>query len=331
MKRIKNLIDMIIENTPSKTDVKEMWSDKSNFFYRLVNALFNAITFIYKRLNNYIHRLEKEPMKASTMLMLLVGAIGVAFTTQGIDAIKLNFEQKHNPIMVQASEDINRVNTITKFEKERLGFDDKDLNEDAKNGVELNTDSSSRDKKSIKVNKTISATKKHPKVNVNNLIKNPQTQQAKFINEVAPFAYKVAKEQGLFPSVMIAQAVVESDSGRSGLSANYHNYFGIKGSWNDPENSVIMPTQEYYTSTPVTVNQPFRKYASREGSFRDNAKLLKTGVDYNPQIYAGTWVKNANSYLDATYCLSKNYATSPIYAQTLNKIIQIYGLNWLDD
>ena len=35
---------------------------------------------------------------------------------------------------------------------------------------------------------------------------------------------------GLFPSVMIAQAALESGWGESGLSKKYNNYFGVKAS-----------------------------------------------------------------------------------------------------
>lgn len=168
-----------------------------------------------------------------------------------------------------------------------------------------------------------------PDLVMNNLLMNPG-QQSNFIREITPYAMKVAKENNLFPSVMIAQAVIESASGTSGLSANYNNYFGIKGSFGS-DSSVVMPTQEYYSASPVTIDQPFRKYADREGSFRDNAALLRNGITGNPLIYSGTWRENAQSYQDATANLQKSYATSPIYASTLNSMIERYNLNLLDN
>ncbi len=38
-----------------------------------------------------------------------------------------------------------------------------------------------------------------------------------------------------------------------------------------------------------------------------------------------------NSYKDATRYLSRTYATSPIYAETLNNIIELYDLTQYDN
>ncbi|WP_243685906.1 glucosaminidase domain-containing protein [Lentilactobacillus rapi] len=54
---------------------------------------------------------------------------------------------------------------------------------------------------------------------------------------------KVSKQNHLYPSVMMAQAIVESDFGRSELSVQANNYFGIKGTYDGQ--SVTMSTGEY--------------------------------------------------------------------------------------
>lgn len=47
-----------------------------------------------------------------------------------------------------------------------------------------------------------------------------------FINQIAGTASQIAAERDLYASVMIAQAVLESSSGQSGLSqAPYYNFF----------------------------------------------------------------------------------------------------------
>ncbi len=60
---------------------------------------------------------------------------------------------------------------------------------------------------------------------------------------------------------MIAQALLESAYGTSGLSsAPNYNLFGVKGSYGGQV--VYMATQEYIDGQWVTMNEPFRKYSS---------------------------------------------------------------------
>src|SRR5699024_7650085 len=52
-----------------------------------------------------------------------------------------------------------------------------------------------------------------------------------FVEMVGNYASQVAEENGLYASVMIAQAILESGHGNSTLSSvPFHNLFGIKGS-----------------------------------------------------------------------------------------------------
>lgn len=155
-------------------------------------------------------------------------------------------------------------------------------------------------------------------------------QHSKFFSKLAPDAIKLGKQYRIYPSVMLAQAAIESNFGNSTLAkAPNNNYFGIKGSYKGQ--SVNLPTTEY-TSTGVryTINANFAKYPSVYKSLESNAKLLRNGIDGNSNIYQGAWKSNAKNFYQATYSLSKNYATSPVYAQTLNKVIQVYDLNQFD-
>lgn len=153
---------------------------------------------------------------------------------------------------------------------------------------------------------------------------------AAFINQIAGFAQEIASKNGLYASVMIAQASLESGYGRSSLSAPpNHNLFGIKGSYNGQ--SVAMQTREYYSHTGwITITDHFKKYPSYEESLQDNARLLRNGTSWNPQFYSGTWVENTNSYRDATAWLQGRYATDPTYANKLNNLIELYDLTRFD-
>ncbi|MDZ7835156.1 MAG: LysM peptidoglycan-binding domain-containing protein [Alkalibacterium sp.] len=77
---------------------------------------------------------------------------------------------------------------------------------------------------------------------------NKVSSSSEFIENISGYAQKVASENNLYASVMIAQASLESGYGKSSLSAPpNHNLFGIKGSYNGQ--SVAKRTQEYYAST----------------------------------------------------------------------------------
>ena len=49
-------------------------------------------------------------------------------------------------------------------------------------------------------------------------------EQAEFLNKAAKQAVRAAKKYGTYPSVMIAQAIVESGWGQSGLAVNAVSY-----------------------------------------------------------------------------------------------------------
>ncbi|WP_071879226.1 LysM peptidoglycan-binding domain-containing protein, partial [Enterococcus silesiacus] len=151
-----------------------------------------------------------------------------------------------------------------------------------------------------------------------------------FIAEIAGHARSVAAANDLYASVMMAQAILESDWGRSTLAAApNHNLFGIKGSYQGQ--SVTMKTWEVINGQWVQVNAAFRKYPSYSESFSNNAAVLKTtsfqaGVYY----YSGAWKSNTNSYKDATAWLTGRYATDPGYNTKLNNIITTYNLTQYD-
>lgn len=63
-------------------------------------------------------------------------------------------------------------------------------------------------------------------------IPNNQTTTA-FIDSTERLPRQIGQDYNIYASVLIAQAILESNSGQSGLSqAPYYNFFGIKGSYN---------------------------------------------------------------------------------------------------
>ncbi|MBP2622932.1 glucosaminidase domain-containing protein [Streptococcus oricebi] len=145
-----------------------------------------------------------------------------------------------------------------------------------------------------------------------------------FIKLIAEDARTIGKEYKLYASVMIAQAILESGSGNSGLAqAPNYNLFGIKGAYEG--SSVSMDTKEDDGSGKLhTVKAAFRKYPNVRASLTDYAKLLRT------ELYRGAWIENAATYQAATKALTGRYATDIHYDKKLNALIEAYDLTQYD-
>ena len=146
-----------------------------------------------------------------------------------------------------------------------------------------------------------------------------------FINQIGEPARELCQENDLYASVMIAQAVVESASGSSGLSCEpYNNLFGIKGAYEGK--SVRMKTQEDDGQGNLeTIVAEFRRYPSLTESLKDYVGLL-TG----DSLYAPVKKSNTESYEDACDYLQGHYATSTTYSRTLKAYIDTYDLTQFD-
>lgn len=147
-----------------------------------------------------------------------------------------------------------------------------------------------------------------------------------FIDTIGEDARELAQDNDLYASVMLAQAIVESASGSSGLSCEpYNNLFGIKGSYKG--SSVRMKTQEDDGEGNLeTIVAEFRKYPSLRDSLSDYVDLLTGNSLYTP-------VKKSNceTYEDACEYLQGRYATSTTYARTLKAYIEAYDLTQYDN
>ncbi|MGF1948497.1 glucosaminidase domain-containing protein, partial [Enterococcus gallinarum] len=162
------------------------------------------------------------------------------------------------------------------------------------------------------------------------LIPNRAINYNAFITEIGLNATKLGKQYGLFPSVMVAQAILESGWGQSDLAKEANNLFGIKGDYNGA--FVTYPTQEYdkITGNWLQIEANFRKYPNYYASQVDNAEKLRGGVTWDTQYYNGTWIENAKNYSDATAWLTGRYATDPNYNKKLNQLILNYDLTKFD-
>jgi flagellum-specific peptidoglycan hydrolase FlgJ len=127
---------------------------------------------------------------------------------------------------------------------------------------------------------------------------------------------------GVPASVTIAQAILESDWGKSGLAVRGQNYFGIKATKGPgPAGVITMNTWEVMNGKNVTVSAGFRKYNNMEESFTDHGNFLANG----PRYAKAMAVKDdARAFARAIH--AAGYATDPAYSTKLINIMQKYEL-----
>lgn len=149
-----------------------------------------------------------------------------------------------------------------------------------------------------------------------------------FIDMIGGYAVENYSTSNVLPSIVIAQAVLESNYGQSELASEYYNLFGRKAASNEP--SVPMPTLEYVDGQYVTVDEPFKVYDSWADSVADHGTLLSNGTSWNDAHYEE--VISASTYQEAAQALQEaGYATDPEYAAALIDVIESNDLTNYDE
>lgn len=146
-----------------------------------------------------------------------------------------------------------------------------------------------------------------------------------WIKKYASDARKAVAGTGLFPEVLLSQAILESSGkysgvwypGLSSLSRNANNYFGIKADASWRGDKVIMETTEYVNGSPVKVPAAFRKYPSVYDSFRDWVTFLHV----NPRYAKAGVLSASTAEQQAERLHAAGYATDPSYSNLLKSLI----------
>jgi len=135
------------------------------------------------------------------------------------------------------------------------------------------------------------------------------TSKEDFLRQLRPHAEQAARELGVDPNALLAQAALETGWGRSVPS---NNLFGIKagGDWSGA--TVSVPTLEFEEGIPVRRVERFRAYDSPADSFRDYAALIRDSSRYASARGAGD---NVEAF--ATALQQGGYATDPHYARKI--------------
>lgn len=123
------------------------------------------------------------------------------------------------------------------------------------------------------------------------------------------------REFGIPASITLAQGILESAAGKSGLTRKSNNHFGIKkgSNWNGGV---------YYAWDDDPQKSPFRVYPSAAESYRDHSLFLKNNGRYRSLFSISIY-----DYRGWAYGLQRaGYATSPTYAKALIGYIDAYKL-----
>lgn len=145
-----------------------------------------------------------------------------------------------------------------------------------------------------------------------------------FIGKVSHSAQNIAQKKDLYSSVMLAQAILESDNGKSQLSQKpYYNFFGIKGEYKGK--TIILPTlEDDGQGNLFKIDAKFRSYGTLSHGFKDYARVLED------PLYKKTHQSVTHDYKEATASLVGHYATDTSYHDKLNKVIEDYCLTLFD-
>jgi len=126
-------------------------------------------------------------------------------------------------------------------------------------------------------------------------------------------------------SIILAQAIIESNNGESELARSSNNHFGIKCKtyWNGKK---FYSKDDDYDEEGNLIKSCFRAYDNVEQSFRNHGEFLTTTDRYAELFdYGIDYERWANGLIN------KGYATNPTYAERLIEVIEKNELHKLDD
>jgi hypothetical protein len=161
-----------------------------------------------------------------------------------------------------------------------------------------------------------------------------KTDSEAFIEKIGALAKKDMEKHGICAAITTAQAILESGWGKSELTVNANNLFGMKknlsgntwaGSTWDGKSVYTKKTGEVYNGKRVTVTADFRKYPSVAASIGDHSAYLAGAMNGTKKRYAG--LVGCTDYKKAAQIIKDGgYATASDYVQKLCKIVEQYGL-----
>lgn len=149
--------------------------------------------------------------------------------------------------------------------------------------------------------------------------------QKRFIETVGKLAQTDSHADRILPSVTIAQAILESGWGNSGLTRKANALFGIKATANWKGRVYSIGTHECYDGVHFTKETAcFRAYGSWAESIADHGAFLCGSARYKNVV-------GEKNYRMACCALkAAGYATDPAYDSKLTHLIETYDLTRFD-
>ncbi len=149
-----------------------------------------------------------------------------------------------------------------------------------------------------------------------------------FVKGLWEDATKVAKELGVDPKFLIAQAALETGWGKRIIKhqngENSFNLFGIKANSTWEGDKAIVKTTEYRQGRYQKEYAAFRSYDSFGESLQDYATFLQSNPRYQQAL---TQTHDANSF--AKGLQQAGYATDPNYAKKIMSIMDHDVFNYV--
>lgn len=148
--------------------------------------------------------------------------------------------------------------------------------------------------------------------------------KAVFLANIKKGAINSWKKYKVLPSLVAAQAALESGWGGSGLTAKANNLFGMKAGSSWKGATLVLPTSEYINGKWITVNAVWRKYGSWSASIEDHGKLIASLSRYKKVV-------GETDYATACRAIkAAGYATDPDYPAKLIATIKANNLDEWD-
>ncbi len=150
----------------------------------------------------------------------------------------------------------------------------------------------------------------------------PEDHRGDFLTALAPAALESGRSHQIPPSIVLAQAALESGWGRSRLSKRHHNLFGVKAT--GTQASAQYNTLEFGPKGAHIIKARFRTFASKQESVQHHGRLLAEDQRY---AQARTEKHNWRAFLSE---IAPTYASDPSYAAHVAQIIEAHQLDRWD-
>lgn len=157
----------------------------------------------------------------------------------------------------------------------------------------------------------------------------PKEEQKPYVlNYIEQYKYLAIDEMersGIPASIIMAQAIVETNAGTSNLARKSNNHFGIKCKDYWTGGTYFSPDDDRDANGNI-IPSCFRLYDTPTDSYRDHSDFLMM-----TQHYQGLFGYDKTEYVQWARGLQLcGYATDIQYADKLIKMIKLYGLDELD-